>query len=255
MKVLILCGGQGTRAYPYTRRIPKALMPVCGYPVLEQVMRIYASHGLNQFVLALGHMKDDIERYVDTRRASYSIECVDTGATTDTGGRVRACLSQLGERFHCTYVDGLGDVDLSSLVAFHAASGGMATLTAAPLRSQYGIVKYDERDRITEFVEKPVLSEYWINAGFFVFERDAIADTRGENLERDVLPDLAERGLLSVFRHPGFWRSMDTYKDQQELDGLWRPYAAELESRLHFSADALPDWLAERQELARVEQI
>src|SRR5713101_1428536 len=150
MKVIILCGGQGTRAYPYTQRIPKALMPVSGYPVVEQLMRIYASHGLNEFVLALGHMKEDIVRYAESRRTSYSIECVDTGATTDTGGRVRACLDHLGDRFHCTYVDGLGDVDVPALTAFHAANGGMATLTAAPLRSQYGIVKYDDRDRITE---------------------------------------------------------------------------------------------------------
>jgi len=253
VKVLILCGGQGTRAYPYTRRIPKALMPVRGYPVLEQVMRIYAAHGFDQFVLALGHMKEDIERYVATRSSAYAIECVDTGPSTDTGGRVRACLDHVGDRFHCTYVDGLGDVDVTSLGEFHAAGGAMATLTAAPLRSQYGIVKYDERDRITDFIEKPVLSEYWINAGFFVFDRDAIAETRGENLERDVLPSLARRGLLSVFRHSGFWRSMDTYKDQQELDALWAPYAARLEERLQVISEAQPEWLAERQALAQIE--
>jgi glucose-1-phosphate cytidylyltransferase len=114
-------------------------------------------------------------------------------------------------------------------------------------------VKYDDRDRVTSFVEKPLLSEYWINAGFFVFESEAIAATRGENLERDVLPSLAERGLLSVYRHSGFWRSMDTYKDQQELDALWVPYAAELEGRLQLTANARLDWLAERQTLAEIE--
>jgi len=255
VKVVILCGGQGTRAYPYTRRIPKALMPVSGYPVLEQVMRIYASHGLSEFVLALGHMKEDIERYAQTRDTAYSIECVDTGPTTDTGGRVRACLDYVGDRFHCTYVDGLGDVDVTALSDFHVASGSAATLTATPLRSQYGILRFDGGDKVTDFVEKPVLPEYWINAGFFVFDREAIAGTRGENLERDVLPSLARRGLLSVFRHAGFWRSMDTYKDQQELDGLWRPYASALESRLQIPSEVLPDWLAERHELAQIEQI
>ena len=228
-------------------------MPVAGYPVLEQVMRIYASHGLREFVLALGHMKEDIVRYAKSRRALYSIDCVDTGPTTDTGGRVRNCLDHLGHRFHCTYVDGLGDVDVSALAAFHSARGGAATLTAAPLRSQYGIVKYDDRDRITEFVEKPVLSDYWINAGFFVFDRDAIANTPGENLERDVLPSLAERGLLNVFRHSGFWRSMDTYKDQQDLDALWLPYAEDLEGRIQGIRAAVPAWLAGRQALANVE--
>jgi glucose-1-phosphate cytidylyltransferase len=253
VKVLILCGGQGTRAYPYTRRVPKALMPVAGYPVLEQVMRIYAAHGLREFVLALGHMKEDIVRYAKSRRGVYSIDCVDTGPTTDTGGRVRSCLDHLGDRFHCTYVDGLGDVDISALAAFHSANGGIATITGTPLRSQYGIVKYDQSNRVTEFVEKPMLPDYWINAGFFVFERDAIADTLGENLERDVLPSLAQQGILNVYRHPGFWRSMDTYKDQQELDALWMPYAEDLERRLQGTSAAMPAWLAGRHALANVE--
>jgi glucose-1-phosphate cytidylyltransferase len=253
VKVLILCGGQGTRAYPYTRRVPKALMPVAGHPVLEHVMRIYAAHGLHEFVLALGHMKEDIVRYAKSRRDTFSIECIDTGLTTDTGGRVRGCLDSLGERFHCTYVDGLGDVDVSALASSHAAGGSMATITATPLRSQYGIVRYDDQDRITEFVEKPVLSEYWINAGFFIFEREAIASTQGENLERDVLPTLAKRGVLKVHRHSGFWRSMDTYKDQQELDSLWPPYAEKLEGRLQSKPMSLPAWLAVRHALANGE--
>ena len=252
MKVLILCGGQGTRAYPYTKRVPKALMPVAGYPILEQVMRIYASQGLCEFVLALGYMKEDIIRYAKSRRAAYSIDCVDTGAATDTGGRVRACLDRLGDRFHCTYVDGVGDVDIGALTDTHLALGGKATITAAPLRSQYGIVKYDDHDRIIEFVEKPVLPEYWINAGFFVFEREAIAETPGENLERDVLPKLAARGVLNVYRHPGFWRSMDTYKDQREVDDLWQPYSQELEARLPGAPAALPAWLAGRLALASI---
>ncbi len=251
MKVLILCGGEGTRAYPYTKHVPKALMPVAGVPILEQVMRIYASHGFVEFVLALGYMKEEIERYASSRLDAYSIECVDTGRATDTGGRVRQCLGRLGDRFHCTYVDGLGDVDISALSAFHGGDGTSATLTAAPLRSQYGIVRYDNNDRITELVEKPMLREHWINAGFFVFERDAIASTSGENLERDILPRLADRRQLRIYRHPGFWRSMDTYKDHQELDGLWKPFAEELERRVPGGVAPVPDWLVERQQLAR----
>jgi glucose-1-phosphate cytidylyltransferase len=158
----------------------------------------------------------------------------------------------MGDRFHCTYVDGLGDVDIAALADAHEAMDGIATITAAPLRSQYGIVKFDDRNRITEFVEKPVLPDYWINAGFFVFEREAIADTPGENLERDVLPALAARGVLNVYRHSGFWRSMDTYKDQRELDDLWRPHAQELEVRLPGAHAAPPSWLARRQALASV---
>jgi glucose-1-phosphate cytidylyltransferase len=253
VKVLILCGGQGTRAYPYTRHVPKALMPVAGVPILEQVMKIYASQGFREFVLALGFMKDDIARYADSRRHVYSIECVDTGSDTDTGGRVRRCLPKLGSTFHCTYVDGLGDVDLGALLALHRSRRTAATLTATPLRSQYGILKLDDTDRVTEFVEKPVLREHWINAGFFVFDQETFASTSGENLERDVLPALARRGDLQVYRHLGFWRSMDTHKDQQELDSLWAPYSNQLDERLPLAPAAVPTWLADRQALAQLE--
>jgi glucose-1-phosphate cytidylyltransferase len=250
MQVLILCGGQGTRAYPFTRKMPKALMPVAGLPILEQVMRIYASQGFDEFVLAVGFLKEDIMRYFRTRRMPFSVECIDTGETTDTGGRVRRCLGYLGETFHATYCDGLGDVDLTALVEFHERHGDGATVTAAPLRSQYGILQTDPDDRITEFVEKPVLREYWINAGFFVFDRAAFNGIDGENLERDVLPEMARLGRLRVRRHHGFWRSMDTHKDQQELDGIWRPYAKSLNANFP-DADGVPQWLNSRYAIAR----
>jgi glucose-1-phosphate cytidylyltransferase len=250
MKVLILCGGLGTRAYPYTRRVPKALMPVNGVPVVEQVMRIYASQGFDEFVLACGYLMEDIVRFFRNRRG-WKVECVDTGATTDTGGRVRRCLNHLSETFHATYVDGLGDVDLRALLEFHKRHGHGATVTAAPLRSQYGILHYGADNRVTDFVEKPTLSEYWINAGFFVFDQPAFADLHGENLERDILPAMAARRSLHVFRHHGFWRSMDTQKDQQELDALWSPHSSRLEAEVPAATvGRVPGWLNRRYALA-----
>ena len=250
MKVLILCGGQGTRAYPFTRRMPKALMPVSGLPILEHVMRIYASQGFDEFVLAVGFLKEDIIRYFRRGRDHFKVECVDTGEATDTGGRVRRCLDYLGETFHATYCDGLGDVDLHALVQFHFRHGDGATVTAAPLRSQYGILQSDREDRITDFVEKPVLREYWINAGFFVFDRSAFTGIAGENLERDVLPEMARLGRLRVHRHHGFWRSMDTHKDQQELDGVWRPFAEKLDASFPNGVE-VPGWLNSRYATAQ----
>lgn len=249
MKVVILCGGQGTRAYPYTRHIPKALVPVNGIPIVEQVMRIYALNGFDEFVLAVGYHKEDIFNYF-RHRTDWNVECVDTGDHTDTGGRLSRCLGYVGEHFHATYCDGLGNVDLKALVAFHRTHGDGATVTSTPLRSQYGILRSDDKDRITTFVEKPVLPEYWINAGFFVFERAALADCPGENLERDVLPELARRGRLRAYRHRGFWRSMDTYKDQQDLDALWMPFSREIEGRLPPPPqNGIPGWLTTRYEL------
>jgi glucose-1-phosphate cytidylyltransferase len=248
MKVVILCGGMGTRAYPYTTRIPKALMPVAGLPIVEQVMRIYASQGFDEFVLAVGYLKDDITRYFGGRDR-WNVEIVDTGDTTDTGGRLHACLDRVGDNFHATYCDGLADVDLHALTRAHLNRGG-ATMTTVQLRSQYGIVETDGHGRIVTFVEKPVLPDRWINAGFFVFEREAIAAAAGDNLERDVLPTLAARRSLHVNQHYGFWRSMDTFKDQQQLDELWIPYSVALDDRLGYDDPVIaPDWLIERYQL------
>jgi glucose-1-phosphate cytidylyltransferase len=248
MKVVILCGGQGTRAYPYTKRVPKALMPVAGLPVVEQVMRIYAANGFDDFVLAVGYLREQIQRYFRGRR-NWRVDCVDTGDDTDTGGRVRKCLDHVGPIFHATYCDGLGDVDLKALVDFHSAHGDGATVTAAPLRSQYGILQIDSDERIVDFHEKPILREHWINAGFFVFDRDCIAETSGDNLERDMLPELARQRRLRVHRHQGFWRSMDTQKDQQELDRLWEPFSQSLDAAT-VAGGKLPGWLRRSYVLA-----
>jgi glucose-1-phosphate cytidylyltransferase len=253
MKVVILCGGQGTRAYPYTQRMPKALMPVSGLPIVEQVMRIYASQGFDEFVLAVGYLKEDLYAYF-RHKTDWNVECVDTGENTDTAGRIYRLLDYVGGRFHVTYCDGLGNVDLRGLVEFHGRHGKAATVTATPLRSQYGILHTEEDGRIVAFEEKPILNEYWINAGFFVFERDAFRENLGLNLERDVLPALARAGDLHAFRHRGFWRSMDTHKDQQELDVLWSPFSRELEDRTPVAGADVPQWLTQRYAVIGAEQ-
>ncbi len=227
MTVVILCGGLGTRAYPYTQRMPKALMEVAGAPIVEQVMRIYASFGYRDFVLSVGYLKDAIIDHFASRRGSldFSVRCIDTGQSTDTGGRILGCRDYVTPTFHATYCDGLGDLDLDALLAFHRASGGGATMTTVPLRSQYGLVYADESGCASHFEEKPVLPDRLINAGYFVFDSSIFDDWSGENLEREVLPALAEKRRLYIYKHTGFWRSMDTLKDQQELTPAWRAYA------------------------------
>ena len=228
MNVVILCGGQGTRAYPYTKRMPKALMQVGDAPIVEQVMRIYASFGYWDFILSVGYLKEQIIDYFDgvQRRYGWNVRCIDTGDTTDTGGRIYGLRDQVTPTFHATYCDGLGDVDLDELLRFHRGHGGNSTMTAVRLRSQYGIVGFQDDDgRVTHFEEKPIIPDRWINAGFFVFDETVFDQWEGGNLERDVLPYLAEEKELYIYRHMGFWRSMDTHKDQQELTPLWREYA------------------------------
>jgi glucose-1-phosphate cytidylyltransferase len=220
MQTLILCGGRGTRAYPYTQHLPKPMLPIDGKPMLMHVMRSYAEQGHRDFVLSLGYNKQVIIDYFDKKALAWSTECIDTGEDTDTGGRIHGCRHVLGERFLATYCDGLSDVPLADLIAFHESHGGLATITSVPLPSQYGTLDLEEDGRIRSFKEKPVLREHWINAGFFVFDREVFNHWKGNNLEREVFPALAREGLLYAYRHRGFFKSIDSYKDQQELEQL-----------------------------------
>ncbi len=226
MSVVILCGGQGTRAYPYTSQTPKALMTVGNAPIVEQVMRIYRRFGYRNFVLSVGYLKEQIVDYFEVRKGmhDWDVICVDTGSQTDTGGRILGCRDYVTPVFHATYCDGLGDVDLDALMQSHRSHDALATMTTVPLRSQYGLVHFGETGTVSHFEEKPVLPDRWINAGFFVFDARAFDTWEGENLEREVLPALSRRGVLYAHTHTGFWRSMDTYKDQQELTQLWGAY-------------------------------
>lgn len=221
VKVVILCGGKGTRSYPFTEYYPKVMMPINGTPILVHLMRIYASQGFTDFVLAAGHRKEMLYDYFDGRFPKWKVRIVDTGEDADTGDRIQRCSPYVGERFFATYGDGLGNLDLPQLLSHHRTSGSLVTLTTVPLRSQYGLVVFDENGRVERFAEKPLVHDYWINAGFFVFDRRAFQDWRGRNLEQEVLPAFAQRGELSTFKHLGFWKSMDTSKDQQELEQIY----------------------------------
>jgi len=220
VKVVILCGGKGTRSYPFTEYFPKVMMPVNGTPILVHIMRTYASQGFTDFVLAGGHRIEMLYDYFEGRFTDWKVKIVDTGSDADTGDRILRCGDHVGERFFATYGDGLGDLDLRALFDAHKRSNGLATLTTVPLRSQYGLVVFDDDGLVKRFEEKPLVRDYWINAGFFVFEKAALKDWHGHNLEQDVLPELARRGRLFVHRHLGFWKSMDTSKDQQDLEKL-----------------------------------
>lgn len=221
LDTLILCGGRGTRAYPDTVEVPKPLLPVAGRPIVEHVMAIYERHGGRRFVLATGYRSELFEERYGAREGPPEVVVADTGPDTETGLRlIRAAACCRGTRFFATYGDGVGDVDLEALLRFHSTAGAAVTVTTVPLPSQYGTLVTDDSGRVVEFKEKPRLEDHWINAGFFVVERAALDGWRGESLERDILPDLASRGLLHAYRHRGFWRSLDTYKDRQELEAL-----------------------------------
>jgi len=220
MRTLILCGGKGTRAYPLTTQVPKPLLEVGERPVLQHVMEIYARQGFTSFVLAAGFKRELIDEFAKTLPSEWEVDVVDTGIETNTGGRIKRCRDRLGETFFATYSDGLADIDLQELHAYHRSHGGTATLTTVPLPSQYGTIVFGDQGRVSSFREKPVLGDHWINGGFFVFHQGAFEHWAGEDLERDVLPALGTAGELFAYEHRGFWKSMDTYKDALELTSL-----------------------------------
>ena len=220
LEVIILCGGKGSRIYPFSEYFPKPMMPISGRPILVHLMQIFASQGFRRFILAAGHRKEMLFDYFEGRFPDWDIKILDTGVEADTGDRIRACLDHVGDQFFATYGDGLGNVDLTALRDFHNASGGLATVTAVPLHSQFGTLQFNQDRQVESFSEKPIIRDSWINAGFFVFDKKVAAHWTGHSLESEILPHLAGQRALYTWLHHGFWKSMDTSKDQQEMESL-----------------------------------
>lgn len=223
LPVAILCGGRGTRLSERTESLPKALVEVGGVPILWHVIGIYASQGFRNFLLLTGYKGEQITEWVDRVEwpEGVTVACLDTGEGTETGGRVLKAAAEIGERrFALTYADGLADVDLAGELAEHERHGCLATMTVIRPELQFGLAQIDADDRVRGFEEKPVL-DGWVNGGFFIFEPGVQQHLDGGSvLEREPLESLAAKEELRAFRHRGFWRCMDTYKDRQALEDL-----------------------------------
>jgi len=215
--VVILCGGRGTRLQEHT-------VEIGGHPIVWHVMQIYAVHGIRRFVLCTGYKGEHIEQFVKEADwpADVDVQCVDTGLDTPTGGRIHRVRDRLGEGTFCaTYADGVADIDLGELVAYHRRHGDLATMTVVRPELQFGVTELDGNGRVRGFHEKP-RSEHWINGGFFCFEPGVFEYlTDSSVLEREPLEGLADDGQLHAYRHTGFWECMDTYKDAVQLNDLW----------------------------------
>jgi glucose-1-phosphate cytidylyltransferase len=223
--VAILCGGRGTRLQEHTQEIPKPLVEIGGMPIVWHVIQLYARQGFSRFLLATGYKGELLERFVATHEwpAGVSVECVDTGLDTQTGGRIKLLEPLLAgvQSFCATYADGVADIDLQALLDFHAAHGALATMTVVRPELQFGVTELEADGRVLGFREKP-RSEHWINGGFFCFQA-AVFDylERDSVLERAPLERLAGEAQLRAHRHEGFWECMDTYKDAVALNDLW----------------------------------
>ena len=205
--------------------MPKPLVEIGGRPIVWHVIRLYAAQGFRRFLLATGYKGEMIERFAAAERwpQGVSVECIDTGLDTQTGGRIKLLEPQLtgAEVFCATYADGVADIDLAALLAFHEGHGALATMTVVRPTLQFGVTELAGDGRVTGFREKP-RSDHWINGGFFCFRAGVFEHLDVDSvLERAPLEQLAAAGELRAHRHEGFWECMDTYKDAIALNDLW----------------------------------
>ena len=245
MKTVLLAGGLGTRLSEETERVPKPMVEIGGPPILWHIMKIYSAAGFREFVVAVGYKGEVIKSYFlnyyyhrndfsirfdtgqldvhDGVRDDWLVHVVDTGVETQTGGRLKRLAPWIGdETFMLTYGDGVADIDVKELLAFHRQHGRLATVTAVRPPARFGGLKFDG-DLVSEFSEKPQVGEGWINGGFFVLEPQVLDYIDGDEtiFERDPLERLAADGQLVAFRHEGFWQCMDTLRDLRLLESHW----------------------------------
>lgn len=244
MKIVILAGGFGTRLSEQTGDMPKPMIEIGGRPLLWHIMKGCSVQGFQDFVIALGYKGDVIKRYflhyaqlesdllirtgkrsVETQGSpteSWNVELIDTGRDTMTGGRLRRLKPALTETFIFTYGDGIANVDLQKLVAFHKSHKKLATVTAVELPERFGRLKLD-KDAVKIFDEKPKTSDDWINGGFFVLEPEVMNYISGDDIswEREPCAELAREGELMAYRHRGFWQCVDTLNELRKLRDVW----------------------------------
>jgi glucose-1-phosphate cytidylyltransferase len=248
MKVLILAGGMGTRLAEETEIRPKPMVEVGGRPILWHIMKLYSQYGHNDFVLLLGYKGYYIKEYFanyflhqsdvtidlstngmevhNSNSEPWRITLLDTGSATMTAGRVKRAASFIGdEPFMLTYGDGVCDLDMDAQLAFHRKHGKLMTMTSVQPDGRFGTFEADGEGHVSRFLEKPRGDGSWINGGFFICEPgvlDYIKLGDATVFEREPMQDLAASGQLRTYRHPGFWKCMDTLRDKTDLNELWQ---------------------------------
>ncbi len=246
MKVVILAGGMGTRLAEETATRPKPMVEIGGRPIIWHIMKHYAFYGFNEFIVALGYKGDIIKRYFndyfcmngsisislgngkvtvhDRVQENWKVHLVETGLYTNTGGRIKKLEPWLKEEgpFLLTYGDGLCNVNLNELLAFHRNHGKLVTVTAVRPPARFGSLEFSDGDLVTAFVEKPLSGGGWINGGYFVVEKDALEYIKDDvPWESEPLRNIAEDHNLVAYRHDDFWQCMDTYRELNILEKYW----------------------------------
>jgi glucose-1-phosphate cytidylyltransferase len=246
MKVVLLAGGLGTRLSEETVLKPKPMVEIGDMPILWHIMKIYSSHGFNDFVICLGYKGYVIKEYFanyclhksdvtinlrtngiqvhDNYAEPWNITLVDTGAETMTGGRIKRVRHHIGdETFLLTYGDGVANVNVKESIAFHQQHGKLCTVTAVQPSGRFGAISFGENNSVNAFMEKPKGDGAWVNGGFFVCEPKVIDYISGDDTtwEKEPMENIAGEGEMMAYKHTGFWKPMDTLRDKNELDAAW----------------------------------
>ncbi len=246
MKVIILAGGLGSRMGDETNLVPKPMIEIGGKPILWHIMKIYSSYGFNDFVILLGHkgyiikeyfanyflhnsnitvnLKENNITYHESVVEPWNITLIDTGSNTMTGGRLKRVASIIGnETFMLTYGDGLADVNIKELLAFHKQHGKAITITGVQPDGRFGALEIDPDNKVTQFTEKLKGDSAWINGGFFVCNPKVLDYITSDTIvfEEEPLNALTSEGELYTYKHTGFWKCMDTLRDKQYLNAVW----------------------------------
>lgn len=247
MKLVILAGGMGTRISEASHMMPKPMIEVGGKPIIWHIMKIYAAHGINEFIICCGYKGYMIKEYfanyflhnsdmtidltnnslevLNNNAEPWKITLVDTGLHTMTGGRVHRIKKYIGnETFLLTYGDGVSDIDITETIQEHQASGKLFSITAYKPEGRFGALDISENNTVNSFLEKPKGDGAWINAGFFVCEPEVLNYLSGDDseiFERAPMEKIAADGQMRAHKHNGFWKPMDTLRDNMELNALW----------------------------------
>jgi glucose-1-phosphate cytidylyltransferase len=244
MKAVILAGGLGTRISEESVSRPKPMIEIGGQPILWHILKMYSTHGINEFIICCGYKGYVIKEYfanyflhmsdvtfdigantmeVHHKKAEpWHVTLVDTGELTQTGGRLKRVANYIEDDFCMTYGDGVGSIDIAAAIAFHAKHGKLATMTAVQPPGRFGALDFDGT-QVNLFLEKPQGDGGWINGGFFVLKPQVLDLVHGDATlwEKGPLETLAKQGQLQAFFHPGFWQPMDTLRDKNHLEELW----------------------------------
>ena len=245
MKVAILAGGYGTRLAEETEIRPKPMVEIGGKPILWHIMKIYSHYNYNRFIIALGYKGEYIKKYIvdycnlssnitvdlkngkvklhDVNQENWTVELIDTGMETQTGGRIKRLAPYLGNKtFMLTWGDGVSDINLDALLSFHRAHGKLATMTAVRPPARYGHLEID-KNVVKAFTEKPQLGEGWINGAFFILEPGIFDYIAGDDTqwEKEPLENLSKDGQLMAYQHTSFWHCMDTLREKYILEKYW----------------------------------